>query len=175
MIHVGKKAPDFNLEGIYDGEIKKYSLADYTGKWLVLFFYPKDFTFICPTEIKAFSQHAHDFNDEGAQILGVSVDSIDSHKKWVESGELGEVHFPLVSDEGKTMTNEYGVMKEDEQVAFRGTFIIDPKGMVRYMLVSDNDVGRSVTETLRVIKALKMGNLCPVEWQPGEAFVGPKA
>src|SRR3989344_6768074 len=175
MIHIGKPAPNFNLEGIYKGEVKKYSLTDYKDKWLVLFFYPKDFTYICPTEIKAFSQHAHDFNDVGAEILGVSVDSIDSHKKWVESGQLGEVNFPLISDEGKSMTNDYGVMKEDEQLAFRGTFIIDPDGMVRYMLVSDNDVGRSVTETLRVIKALQMGKLCPVEWQPGETFVGPNA
>lgn len=175
MIHVGKKAPDFNLEGIFKDEVKKYSLKEYQGKWLVLFFYPKDFTFICPTEIKAFSQHAHDFSDVGADILGISVDSIDSHKRWVESGELGTVNFPLVSDEGKTMTNDYGVMKEDEQLAFRGTFIIDPEGVVRYMLVSDNDVGRSVTETLRVIKALQAGNLCPVEWRPGESFVGPKA
>lgn len=175
MLQVGKKAPEFNLDGFYKGEVKKHSLAEYAGKWLVLFFYPKDFTFICPTEIKAFSQHAHDFKDEGAEVLGVSVDSVDSHKKWVESGELGEVNFPLISDESKSMTTDYGVLKDDEGVAFRGTFIIDPKGMVRYMLVSDNDVGRSVTETIRVIKALKMGKLCPVEWQPGEATVGPRA
>lgn len=175
MLAVGKPAPQFSLDGVFNGEIRKYSLSDFAGKWLVLFFYPKDFTFICPTEIKAFSQHAGDFSAEDAGILGVSVDSVDSHKRWVESGELGQVNFPLISDEGKTMTNDYGVMKDDEQVALRGTFIIDPKGMVRYMLVSDNDVGRSVTETIRVIKALKMGKLCPVEWQPGQAFVGPKA
>lgn len=172
MIHVGHEAPDFSLKGILKGEVKKYSLVDYKNKWLVLFFYPKDFTFICPTEIKAFSKHTHDFNDIGAEILGVSVDSLESHKKWIESGELGDVNFPLISDEGKTITNDYGVMKEDEGVALRGTFIIDPKGIMRYMLVSDNDVGRSITETLRVIRALQMGKLCPVEWQPGEAFVG---
>ncbi len=187
MISVGKSAPQFSLDGIYNGEVKKYSLGDYVGlpaprlrgqeagKWLVLFFYPKDFTFICPTEIKEFSKHVHDFADEGAEVLGISVDSIDSHKRWVESGELGQVNFPLISDEAKTMTTDYGVLKDDEGVAFRGTFIIDPKGMVRYMLVSDNDVGRSVAETIRVIKALKMGKLCPVEWQPGMATVGPNA
>ncbi|HEY4505966.1 MAG TPA: peroxiredoxin [Candidatus Paceibacterota bacterium] len=173
MIHVGKPAPDFTLEGVFKGEVKKYSLGGKAAKWLVLFFYPKDFTYICPTEIKAFSQHAHDFGDIGAEVLGISVDSVESHKKWVESGELGDVNFPLLSDEGKTMTNDYGVMKEDEQLALRGTFIIDPDGVVRYMLVSDNDVGRSVTETLRVIKALQMGKLCPVEWEPGKPTVGP--
>ena len=168
MLTLGKSAPAFNLQGIFNGVVKNYSLGDYAGKWLVVFFYPKDFTYICPTEIKAFSEHAHDFNDAGAEIIGVSVDSLESHKKWVESGELGEVNFPLVSDLGKTMTSDYGIMKDDEGLAFRGTFIIDPQGIVRYMLVSDNDVGRSVTETIRVIKALQMGKLCPVEWRPGD-------
>ena len=168
MTHVGKPAPDFNLDGVFKSEVKKYSLGGFTAKWLVLFFYPKDFTYICPTEIKAFSHRNAEFEEMNVYVLGVSVDSIDSHKKWIESGELGDVNFPLISDESKTMTNDYGVMKEDEQLAFRGTFIIAPDGVVRYMLVSDNDVGRSVTETLRVIKALQMGKLCPVEWQPGE-------
>jgi len=168
MLNIGKQAPEFALEGIFNGEVKKYSLRGFTAKWLVIFFYPKDFTFICPTEIKEFSHRNAEFEEMNVYVLGVSVDSIDSHKRWIESGELGTVNFPLLSDEAKTMTNGYGVMKEDEQLALRGTFIIDPEGVMRYMLVSDNDVGRSVTETLRVIKALQMGKLCPVEWQPGE-------
>lgn len=175
MTHVGKSAPQFNLPGIFRGEVKNYALSDYAGKWLVIFFYPKDFTYICPTEIKEFSKRTSEFEEAGAAVLGVSVDSIDSHKRWVESGELGEVNFPLISDEGKTMTNDYGVMKEDEGLALRGTFIVDPEGMLRYMLVSDNDVGRSVSETVRVIKALQMGKLCPVEWEPGQATVGPNS
>ena len=168
MVHVGKQAPAFNLDGIFNGVVKKYSLADYAGKWLVVFFYPKDFTFICPTEIKEFSRRNPEFNALTTEVVGVSVDSIDSHKRWVESGELGTVNFPLISDDAKTMTNDYDVMKEDEGLSLRGTFIIDPKGVMRYMLVSDNDVGRSVSETLRVIEALQMGKLCPVEWSPGQ-------
>ena len=114
MTHVGHKAPAFALEGIFNGEVKKYSLGGFTAKWLVIFFYPKDFTYICPTEIKEFSHRNAEFEEMNVYVLGVSVDSIDSHKKWIESGELGDVNFPLISDESKTMTNDYGVMKEDE-------------------------------------------------------------
>jgi len=167
MIKVGQNAPDFELEGVKDGKFKKYSLKDYNDKWLVAFFYPLDFTFVCPTEIREFSEMYEKFKKAGADLVGISVDSVHSHKAWIE-GKLGPIKFPLLSDFHKTMSQDYEVLKEDEGVAFRGTFLIDPKGIIRYVVVSDNDVGRSATETLRVIQALQTGKLCPAEWHPGE-------
>jgi len=167
MIKIGFEAPDFKLEGYFNGRFKNYSFKDYKNKWLVLFFYPLDFTFVCPTEIKEFSAEYPDFKKFNAEVLGISVDSVHSHKAWQE-GSLGKINFPLLSDFHKKMSEDYGVLLEDEGVALRGTFIIDPYGKTRYMVVSDNDVGRSVKETLRVLKALQTGKLCPVEWQPGK-------
>ena len=167
MITIGKQAPDFELGGVMHGKFGKYSLKDYKQKWLIVFFYPLDFTFVCPTEIKAFSKHTPDFKKVHCEIVGVSVDSIHSHRAWIE-GTLGKLHFPLLSDFHKKMSEAYGVLKEDEGVAYRGTFVIDPKGIIRHITISDNDVGRSVEETLRVVKALQTGKLCPVEWIPGQ-------
>lgn len=167
MLKVGKPAPDFKLEGVQKGKFGNYKLADYKGKWLVVFFYPLDFTFVCPTEIKEFSKHTKDFKKLKAEVLGVSVDSIHSHKAWMETS-LGEIEYPLLSDFHKEMSEDYGVLIEDEGVALRGTFIIDPKGVIRHVTVSDNDVGRSVKETLRVVQALQTGRLCPVEWTEGK-------
>jgi len=164
---IGKTAPDFSLEGFHAGKFSKHSLKDYKGKWLVVFFYPLDFTFVCPTEIKAFSAKSKDFEKINCEIVGVSVDSKHSHKKWIES-DLGKLNFPLLADLRRDMTLAYGVLKEDEGVAYRGTFIIDPKGIIRHVTVSDNDVGRSVEETLRVVKAFQTGKLCPAEWHAGE-------
>lgn len=167
MVSVGKPAPDFELEGVEDGKFHTYKLSDYTGKWLVVFFYPLDFTFVCPTEIREFSEHAGSFKDCKCEIVGVSVDSVHSHKAWVE-GSLGSINFPLLSDFHKRMSEAYGVLLEEEGVALRGTFIIDPEGNLRHFSVSDNDVGRSAKETLRIVKALQTGKLCPANWQEGE-------
>ena len=167
MIKVGQEAPDFKLQGYADGKFKDYSLKDFKNKWLVIFFYPLDFTFVCPTEIREFSEHSSDFKKAGAAVVGVSVDSVYSHKAWVEGG-LGKIKFPLLSDFQKRMSEDYEVLLEEEGIALRGTFIVDPKGKLLYMVISDNDVGRSVKETLRVLKALQTGKLCPVEWAPGK-------
>ena len=167
MINVGKRAPDFRLEGFADGKFNTYTLGDFKGKWLVVFFYPLDFTFVCPTEIKEFSEHAGDFEGCDCAIVGVSVDSVHSHKAWTE-GSLGPINFPLLSDFHKKMSDDYQVLIEDEGVALRGTFIIDPEGKIRHISVSDNDVGRSAKETLRIVKALQTGKLCPASWQEGE-------
>ena len=164
---IGSQAPDFSLDGVLSGKYKRYSLKDYKNKWLVIFFYPLDFTFVCPTEIKEFSKRAGDFKKIRCEIVGVSVDSKESHRAWIER-DLGKLNFPLLSDFHRDMISNYGVLKTDEGVAYRGTFIIDPKGKVRHITVSDNDVGRSVEETLRVVKALQTGKLCPVEWHPGQ-------
>ena len=165
---VGNKAPEWTMEGFFDGEMKKYSLADYKGKWLVIFFYPLDFTFVCPTEIKGFSAHADKFKEKVCELVGASIDSVHSHKAWVERDFTDGLNLPLLSDITKDVAYEYGALLEDEGISLRGTYVIDPEGIVRYMVVSGNNVGRSVDETLRVVEALQNGGLCPVDWKPGE-------
>src|SRR3989344_6886275 len=167
MIKIGEQAPDFKLKGYFGGKFKEYALKDYKNKWLVVFFYPLDFTFVCPTEIKEFSAKYTQFKKLNAEVIGVSVDSEHSHKAWVE-GPLGKINFPLLSDFHKKMSRDYEVLDEEAGTAQRGTFIVDPVGKVRYIVISDDDVGRSVDETLRVVQALQTGKLCTVEWTPGK-------
>ena len=167
MIKVSELAPDFKLEGYFNGKFKEYSLKNFKSKWLIIFFYPLDFTFVCPTEIRQFSKKYDQFKKLGAEVIGVSVDSVHSHKAWVE-GPLGKINFPLLSDFHKKMTHDYEVLDEEAGTGQRGTFIIDPYTKIRYVVVSDDDVGRSVDETLRVLAALQTGKLCPVEWEPGK-------
>jgi alkyl hydroperoxide reductase subunit AhpC len=169
---VGKKAPDFKMNTC-DGDgnnFGKVELSDYQGKWLVMFFYPLDFTFVCPTEITAYSKRIEDFKKEGAEVLSVSVDSEHSHKAWINSS-LGKINFPMASDMTKQVSRDYGVLLEEDGVALRGLFIIDPEGIVRYSVIHDLNVGRSVDETIRVLKALKTGGLCPVNWDEGEELL----
>jgi len=171
MMKVGQPAPDFTLQGYQDGKFAEYSLSQITGsgKWVVLFFYPLDFTFVCPTEITGFNKKIEEFDKLNAQVLGASVDSVHSHKAWVEK-DLGKLEFPLLSDFKKETADSYNILvDEDGGVALRGTFIIDPDGILRYSVVSDLNVGRSIDETVRVLSALKNGGLCPVEWEEGEA------
>ena len=167
MLRVGDAAPDFTLPGIFQGNVSDYSVKKYKEKWLVLFFYPADFTFICPTEVSGFSRLVKEFSAENGEILGVSVDSIASHRSWAE--ELGGVNYPLLSDEEKKVSRAYGVLDENEGVALRATFLINPNGEVAYAVMSHVNVGRSVEETLRVLKALRTERLCPSDWKPGEA------
>ena len=171
---VGKKAPDFTMEtALGNGqEFGKVSLSDYEGKWLVLFFYPLDFTFVCPTEITALSDAAGQFQELNAEILGVSTDSKHSHRAWINTPKsengLGQLSFPLAADLTKSVARDYGVLIEEEGIALRGLFIIDPRGELKYQVVNHNDVGRSVDETLRVLQALQSGGLCPMNWKPGD-------
>jgi peroxiredoxin (alkyl hydroperoxide reductase subunit C) len=171
---VGKKAPFFSMEtALGNGQdFGNVSLSDYEGKWLVLFFYPLDFTFICPTEITALSYAADQFKQLGTEILGVSTDSKHSHRAWintpVDENGLGKLNFPLAADVTKSVARDYDVLIEEEGIALRGLFIIDPKGELKYQVVNHNDVGRSVEETLRVLQALQSGGLCPMNWKPGE-------
>lgn len=166
QLRVGDQAPDFKLKGIFREQVAEYSLTAYKGKWLVLFFYPADFTFICPTEVSGFSKMTNQFSAENCAILGVSVDSIDSHRSWAE--ELGGLNYPLLADVDKSLSRAYGVLDEKEGVALRATFIINPSGIISYHVVSHVNVGRSVEETLRVLKALRTERLCPSDWKPGE-------
>ena len=169
-VKVGQNAPEFTLQGIVDEKFKDVSLDEYKGKWVVLFFYPLDFTFICPTEITEFSKRDSEFKALNAQVLGVSVDSVYSHKAWLK--ELGKINFPWLSDITKDVSRKYGVLLEDKGIALRGTFIIDPEGKLKYQLVHDLGIGRSVEEILRVLNALQTGELCPVEWKPGKKTLG---
>ncbi|MEK7150453.1 MAG: peroxiredoxin [Patescibacteria group bacterium] len=172
MIKVGEKPPEFfNATAYQKGEDfpRKISSSDYKGKWLVLFFYPRDFTFVCPTEIREFNRLQKDFSALNCEILACSTDSEWSHKNWFER-DLGEVQYPALADTTQEISRSYNVLGQDG-AAQRGTFIIDPEGVLRWMMVSDNSVGRSVKETLRALRALQTGELCPVEWEQGDKFL----
>ncbi|MBM3329741.1 MAG: peroxiredoxin [Calditrichaeota bacterium] len=172
MLQVGTKAPDFTLEAVMpDGSFKPVQLTDYRGKWVILFFYPLDFTFVCPTEITGFAKRLSEFRALSAEVLGGSVDSTYSHLAWIRS-DLGDLGYPLFSDPTHLVSRQYGVLLEEKGHTLRGTFIIDPDGVIRYHLVHDNNVGRSVDETLRVLSALQTGERCPVEWKPGATTLG---
>ena len=153
----------------WDGEgFRELSLSDYEGKWLVFFFYPLDFTFVCPTEITAYNEALADFARRNAEVVGVSVDSKHSHRAWVASGTLGELAFPLLADITKQISADYQVLLP-EGFSLRGLFIVDPEGVLQYSVVHNTDVGRSVEETLRVLDALQSGGLCPANWKKGES------
>jgi peroxiredoxin 2/4 len=172
VVKVGEPAPNFSLEGVVGTEFKNYNLSDYRGKWVVLFFYPLDFTFVCPTEIKGFNTAIKDFERLNAVVFGASVDSKWSHKAWLERGDLGDLKYPLLSDIKKETARSYGILDEREGVALRGLFIIDDKGILQYQSVNNLSVGRSIEETLRVLEALQTGELCPVNWKPGQKTLG---
>jgi peroxiredoxin (alkyl hydroperoxide reductase subunit C) len=170
---VGSPAPDFTMASTKNMEKldQPVKLSDYSGKWLVMFFYPLDFTFVCPTEIVAFSEANERFRAAGAEVLGVSIDSQFVHRAWIKTPRnqngLGELQFPLAADITKKVSRDYGVLLEDAGIALRGLFIIDPKGVVQYAVTHNLNVGRSVDETLRVLQALQTGERCPANWKPG--------
>lgn len=166
MIPIGEPAPDFNLPGIQGEREGSWRIFDFHGRWVVLFFYPADFTFVCPTEVVGFHRDREAFRKLGVEILGISVDSVESHRAWAR--ELGGIDYPLLSDQDKTVSSAYGVLDREAGVPRRVTFIIDPDGFVAYVVASHHNVGRSVEETLRVVTALQTGRLCPADWQPGE-------
>ena len=172
MIKVGEKIPEFkNLTAYQAGKFVKLNLDDYKGQWLVLFFYPRDFTFICPTEIREFAKLEGEFEKEGAKIVGASTDSEYSHKAWFEK-DLAEVKYPIIADTNQKLAGGFSCLIWDRGEALRATYIIDPDQVLRWLMISDNAVGRSVKEILRTLKALQTGELCPVEWQPGESTLG---
>jgi alkyl hydroperoxide reductase subunit AhpC len=177
---IQKSAPDFTATAVINEEFQTVKLSDYRGKYVVLFFYPLDFTFVCPTEIIAFSDKIEEFHKRGAEVLGVSVDSQFSHLAWIKSprseGGLGGLKYPLVSDLSKSIASDYGVLLEGG-VALRGTFLIDKAGILRHMVVNDLPLGRNIDEAIRMIDALKFfetqGEVCPANWKPGAATIKP--
>ncbi|MCF7831168.1 peroxiredoxin [Candidatus Gracilibacteria bacterium] len=170
FLQVGSLAPDFHMDGFFKGEKKKYSLKDYKGKWKVLFFYPLNFTFVCPTEILEMSKRHKEFEKLDAQVLGISVDSVFAHEAWLK--ELGELNFPLLSDITKEVSYSYQILLENEGICLRGVFIIDPDNILRSYTVNDLPIGRNVDEILRVIEASKTGHLCPIGWKKGQKTLG---
>jgi peroxiredoxin 2/4 len=168
---IGSPAPSFTLDGVVAQEFRKIALSDYRGKWVVLFFYPGDFTFVCPTEIKGFNKSLPEFRAAKAEILAVSVDSKFSHLAWIKSGALDTLDYPLLSDFSKKTARDYGVLDENSGSARRGLFIIDPNGVIQHILIHNDNVGRSVDETLRVLKALQTEELCPINWKPGDKTI----
>jgi alkyl hydroperoxide reductase subunit AhpC len=178
---VTSKAVPFKAQAVIDGDIKTVTLEELMGgKWLVLFFYPLDFTFVCPTEITAYSDAAGKFREAGANIAAVSVDSAYSHLAWMkvprDQGGLGKIDYPLIADLNKDIARSFDVLNNDG-VALRGLFIIDPKGIIRHATVNDLGVGRNVDETLRLLKAfqfhLEHGEVCPANWNPGDQAMKP--
>ncbi|CBH14230.1 tryparedoxin peroxidase [Trypanosoma equiperdum] len=169
-------APHFNEVALMpNGTFKKVDLASYRGKWVVLFFYPLDFTFVCPTEICQFSDRVKEFNDVDCEVIACSMDSEFSHLAWTnverKKGGLGTMNIPILADKTKSIMKAYGVLKEEDGVAYRGLFIIDPQQNLRQITINDLPVGRNVDETLRLVKAFqfveKHGEVCPANWKPG--------
>lgn len=170
MISIGDPIPEVSAEAyLPDGRIETVSLAHYRGTWLVLFFWPLDFSFVCPTEIRAYSDLGHDFEISGAVLLGASVDSVHAHRHWVRHG-LGPVRFAMLGDVSRALAQGFGVMTESG-VASRATFIVNPEGRVMSVSASHLTVGHSARETLRLLHALQSGELAACGWQPGHACI----
>ncbi|CAO1310803.1 unnamed protein product [Diamesa tonsa] len=173
---IQKPAPKFQGTAVINGSFKDIKLEDYAGKYLVIFFYPLDFTFVCPTEIIAFSDRAEEFRKIGCEIIAVSTDSHFTHLAWINTprkeGGLGNINLPLLADKSMVMSRAYGVLQEESGVSFRGLFIIDGKQNLRQVTVNDLPVGRSVDETLRLVQAFQFtdehGEVCPANWKPGQ-------
>lgn len=175
-ILVGKKAPSFTAKALINKQISdNFSLDDYRGKYVFFFFYPLDFTFVCPTELHAFQEKIEEFKKRNCVVVGASIDSVYSHLAWVSTpkskGGIEGVSYPLVSDINKTISGNYGVLKEEDGIAYRGQFLIDKQGIIRHQLINDLPIGRSVDEALRLLDALVFhenhGEVCPANWKSG--------
>jgi lipoyl-dependent peroxiredoxin subunit C len=174
MLTVGNKLPEFNLKAcasIEPGkEFTRITNTSYPGKWLVLFFWPEDFTFVCPTEIAEFSKRNTDFTARGAQVLGASIDTHSVHLAWrLHHPDLRDLPFPMLADTKRELSQALGILHLEDGVDLRATFIVDPEGSIRWVNVNDLDVGRSVPETLRVLDALQTGVKTPCNWEKGQA------
>ena len=178
MTIVGQQAPEWEASAYVRGENKTISSKDFDGQWYVLYWYPADFTFICPTEIREFEELKEEFEDDGVAVLGCSTDSFFSHKNWFEDGETFEdgISHPVLADTNHSVSTAFGVYEEEHGIAFRATVVVDPEGRIKSLSVNDIDrdeagVGRSAREVLRTVQALQSGGLCGAEWNPGEEFV----
>ncbi len=190
MVKINEKISDFSLDAFHDpafakasageGKIKKIKLSDYKGKWLILFFYPADFTFVCPTELEELTENYNELKKLGAEVLSVSTDTVFVHKAWHDSSPaIRKVKFPMAADPTGKLCREFGTYIEDEGLSLRGTFIIDPDGILKTCEIHDNSIGRSAAELLRKLQAAKFvrenkGNVCPASWKPGKKALKPE-
>jgi NADH-dependent peroxiredoxin subunit C len=179
QIKIDEKAPKFEAEAFFDGQIKKVNLDDYSGKWKIIFFYPADFTFVCPTELEELAEKYEKFKELDAEIMSVSTDTVFVHKAWHDSSTaIKKIKFPMVADPNHEISKKYGVLLENEGVALRGTFLINPEGILKAMEIHNNDIGRSADELIRKLEAAKFveengGEVCPANWKPGEKTLKP--
>lgn len=179
MVKIGQAISDFELETFQDEQIKKIKLSDCRGKWLVLLFYPADFTFICPTELEEAAEHYEEFKKSGAEIMSVSTDTVFAHKAWHDtSAAIKKIKYPMAADPTGKLCKEFGVYIEEEGLSLRGSFIIDPDGILKACEIHDNSIGRSAAEILRKLQAAKFvrenkGLVCPASWKPGEKTLKP--
>ena len=179
MISIGDKIPDIELEALHDNTIKKVKFSKLKGRWLVLLFYPGDFTFICPTELEEAAELYNEFKKHNAEIMSVSTDSIPSHKAWKDTSKaIKKVKYPMLSDPTGKLSKALGTYIEEEGVSQRGTFIFDPNGKLKAFEIHHNDIGRNAKEILRKLKAAKFvsenkGLVCPASWEPGKGVLRP--
>ncbi len=179
MVQIGQPAPLFEADAYYKDEISKVKLSSYRGKWVVLLFYPADFTFICPTELTEAAERYPEFTKIGAEILSISADTVYVHKAWHDnSPAIKKVNYPMVADPTRKICADYGTLIESEGLSLRATFIIDPDGIVKAMDIHDNSIGRSSDEILRKLQAAKFvrehkGLVCPASWKPGAKTLKP--
>lgn len=179
MIKIGEKVPDFTANVFHDGKIEKVNLSDYKGKWVVLFFYPADFTFVCPTELGELADRYEELLKMNVEVLSVSTDTAFVHKAWFDkSPTIGKIKFPMVADPTGKICRDYGTYIEDEGLSLRGTFIISPEGELKAYELHDNSIGRSTDEIIRKIQAAEFveknpGQVCPVSWKPGKETLKP--
>ena len=179
MIKIGQKIPDFELEAFHNEKVKKIKLSDYKGKWLVLIFYPADFTFICPTELKEAADNYEKFKQLNAEVLSVSTDTVFVHKAWHDhSPAIGRIKFPMLADPTGKLCKEFGTYIEEEGLSLRGSFIIDPEGILKAFELHDNSIGRNIQELLRKLQAAifvreNPGQVCPASWEPGKETLKP--
>ena len=179
MVNINDEAPDFAEEAFVNGEIKKIRLSDMRGKWVILFFYPSDFSFVCPTELGDLAKHYEEFKKQGAEIISVSTDTKFVHKAWHDTSDtIKKISFPMLADPARRVSRSYWTLIEDEGLCLRATYLIDPNGIIKAFEFHDNDIGRNVEETLRKLQAAKFvhenkGEVCPMNWKPGQKSFTP--
>lgn len=179
MVKIGEQVPDLEIEIFHNEEIKKIKLSDYKGKWLVLVFYPADFTFICPTELEDIANHYEEFKKAGAEVMSVSTDTVFVHKAWHDnSPSIKKIQYPMAADPTGNLCKKFGTYIEDKGISLRGSFVIDPDGVLKAFEIHDNNIGRNIKELLRKVQAAKFSNdnpgqVCPANWEPGKDTIKP--